>query len=301
MWWMVLASFLAADPEGSGIDASVSGNRLNVPTATAGDRQREELESAPKGTLVVVGGGTTTTAIADKTLELAGGLSAKIAIIAEANPEYGPGSRAMWQRAGVKAVAIIDPRQPAASKRVLNEADLIWMPGGLQGVFMNSLRGSGLEDVVRRRYREGAIVAGTSAGAAVMSRIMIGGRSDLDSLKAGTAPYLMDGLGLWPEVIVDQHFLQKGRFNRLALAAIDYPDLVGIGIDEETAAVVHGHEFEVIGENNVTVIDARYASREKLAKGDAAAARNLKVHILRSGMKFNFAADQSQQTVGKSK
>jgi len=301
MWWMVLASFLAADPEGSGIDASVSGNRLNIPPATASDRPQEQLELAPKGTLVVIGGGTTTSAIADKTLELAGGASAKVAIVAEANPESGPGSRAMWQRAGVKAVAIIDPRQPAASKRVLNEADLIWMPGGLQGVFMNSLHGSGLEDVIRRRYREGVVVAGTSAGAAVMSRIMIGGRSDLDSLKAGTAPYLMDGLGLWPEVIVDQHFLQKGRFNRLALATIDYPDLVGIGIDEETAAVVHGHEFEVIGENNITVIDARHASREKLVKGDPAAARNLKVHILRQGMKFDFAADQGRQTAGKSK
>lgn len=301
MWWMVLASFLAADPEGSGIDASVSGNRLNIPSASASDRPQGQFEMEPKGSLVVVGGGTTTIAIADKTLDLAGGLSARIAIIAEANPEYGPSSRAMWQRAGVKDVAIIDPRQPAASKRVLNEANLIWMPGGLQGVFMNSLRGSGLEDVIRRRYREGAIVAGTSAGAAVMSRIMIGGRSELDNLKAGTAPYLMDGLGLWPEVIVDQHFLQKGRFNRLALAAIDYPDLLGIGIDEDTAVVVHGHEFEVIGENNVTVIDARHASREKLVKGDPAAARNLKVHVLRSGMKFDLAADQGRQTAGKSK
>jgi cyanophycinase len=121
-----------------------------------------------------------------------------------------------------------------------------------------------------------------------MSKIMIGGQSDLNSLKAKTAPYLMPGLGLWPEAIVDQHFLQKGRFNRLVLATIDHPELIGIGVDEETAAIVRGSEVEVIGENNVTIIDARHASHEHLVKGEPAAARDLKVHILRAGMKFKY-------------
>lgn len=274
MWWLVLTSLLGAEP--------------NVIVDPRPDTVAVDSR-APKGTLVVVGGGTTTVEIADKTIELAGGKSAKVAIIAEANPESGPGSMAMWQRAEAAKVNVIDVKQPALAKKILSEADLIWMPGGLQGVFMNSVRGSGIEEAVRDRYRQGAVVAGTSAGAAVMSKIMIGGISDLNSLKAGTAPYLTGGgLGLWPEVIVDQHFLQKGRFNRLALATLDHPDLIGIGIDEETAAVVHGHQFEVIGENNVTVIDARKASHEHLVTGEPAAARDMKVHILRRGMKFDF-------------
>lgn len=153
---------------------------------------------------------------------------------------------------------------------------------------MNNIRGSDIAETIRARHREGAIVGGTSAGAAVMGKTMIGGRSDLDSLRAGTAPYLQDGLGLWPDAIVDQHFLQKGRFNRLALAVIDYPDLMGVGIDEETAVVVRGREFEVIGNSNVTVIDGRKASREKLKVGEPAAARNLKIHVLRAGMTFQF-------------
>lgn len=268
MWWIVVASLLGAEPE------AVNAVKYEI--------------SAPKGTLVAIGGGTTTVEIVDKTIELAGGKSAKVAIIAEANPETGPGSMAMWRRAEVSKVNLIDVKQPETAKKILAEANLIWMPGGLQGVFMNALDGSGIEEVVRQRYRDGAVVAGTSAGAAVMSKIMIGGRSDLDSLKAGTAPYLMNGLGLWPEAIVDQHFLQKGRFNRLALATIDYPNLIGVGIDEETAAIVHGHELEVIGENNITVIDARKARHEHLVKGEAVAARDLKVHILRAGMKFDF-------------
>ena len=264
MWWLLLVNVLAAEPAAKSWD-----------------------DDSVKGALVVIGGGTTTAEIVDRTIELAGGESAKVAIVAAANPEYGPDSLAMWQRAKVARVDLINPQKPTASKQTLKEADLIWMPGGLQGVFMNGLRGTGIEDVIRRRHQDGAVVAGTSAGAAVMSKVMIGGRSDLDSLKAGTAPYLMDGLGLWPEVIIDQHFLQKGRFNRLVLATIDYPELIGVGIDEETAAVVRGQEFEVIGSNNITVIDGRKASRERLKKGEAAAARDLKVHILRAGMKFN--------------
>ena len=264
MWWFLLVNVLAAEPVAKSWD-----------------------DDSAKGALVVIGGGTTTAEIVDKTIELAGGKSARVAIVAAANPENGPDSLAMWQRAKVAHVDLINPERPTTSKQILNEAGLIWMPGGLQGVFMNGLRGTGIEEAIRRRHQDGAVVAGTSAGAAVMSKVMIGGRSDLDSLKAGTAPYLMDGLGLWPEVIVDQHFLQKGRFNRLVLATIDYPELIGVGIDEETAAVVRGQEFEVIGSNNITVIDGRKASRERLKKGEAAAARDLKVHILRAGMKFN--------------
>ncbi|WP_373651452.1 MULTISPECIES: cyanophycinase [unclassified Schlesneria] len=244
-------------------------------------------DKEPLGTLVVIGGGFTTAEIREKTLELAGGEEARVAIIADANPENGPDSVELWQETNAQQVDLIDSRKPALARRILNNADLIWIPGGLQGVFMNSLQGTGLKEVVQRRYREGAVVAGTSAGAAVMSKVMIGGRSDLDSLKVGTAPYLMNGLGLWPDVIIDQHFLQKGRFNRLALATIDHPDLLGIGIDEETAAIVRGREFEVIGSNNVTVIDGRRASREELTQGAAAAVRNLSVHVLRAGMKFN--------------
>jgi cyanophycinase len=241
-----------------------------------------------KGQLVVVGGGTTTTEIMNRTLQLAGGKTARVTVIAEANPEYGPGSVAQWKRTDAADVALVNPRDPAAAVKLINDANLIWLPGGLQGVFMNNIRGTGIQEAVRKRHRDGAIVGGTSAGAAVMSRTMIGGRSDLDSLLAGSTPFLMDGLGLWPQVIVDQHFLQKGRFNRLALAVLEHPDLVGIGIDEETACIVRGQQFEVVGNRNVTIVDARKARLEKLVQGEPAAARNMRVHVLRAGMTFNF-------------
>lgn len=244
--------------------------------------------ATPKGSLVVIGGGETPAAVVNRALELSGGKSAKIAVLPAANLEYGASSVGNWKRHGASRVALVNPQQPAAAVKTLREADLIWLPGGLQGVFMNNIRGSDIAEAIQTRYRDGAIIGGTSAGAAVMGKTMIGGRSDLDNLRSGTAPYLQDGLGLWPEAIVDQHFLQKGRFNRLALAVIDYPDLLGVGIDEETAVVVRGRQFEVIGNSNVTVIDGRKASREKLTKGEPAAARNLKIHVLRAGMTFQF-------------
>ena len=246
-----------------------------------------KIES-PKGSLVVVGGGATTVKIVEKALDLAGGSKAKVVLIAEANRENGPASLAAWRRTNAARVSLLNVTQPALAVKLLQEADLIWMPGGLQGVFMNGIRGTDIAETIQQRYRDGGIVGGTSAGAAVMSKVMIGGKSDLDSLRVGSTPYLMEGLALWPEVIVDQHFLQKGRFNRLMLAILDHPDLLGIGIDEETAVVVHGQKFEVIGNNNVTVLDARKASREKLVQGEPAAARNITIHVLRDGMKFDF-------------
>lgn len=266
MWSMLITATLLADPSISQADSA----------------------NQPKGQLVAVGGGTTLNAVIDRTLELAGGKNAKVVVIAEANPEYGPGSVAQWRRTEAAEVSLVNPRKPAEAVKMINQANLIWIPGGLQGVFMNSIEGTGIADAVRSRYQAGAIVGGTSAGAAVMSKKMIGGRSDLDSLKAGSTPFLMDGLGLWPEVIVDQHFLQKGRFNRLALAVLEHPKLIGIGIDEETAVFVHGNEFEVMGNGNVTVVDARKASREKLVKDEPAAVRDLRLHVLRAGMKYRF-------------
>ncbi|MEI8379498.1 MAG: cyanophycinase [Planctomycetota bacterium] len=267
MWPMLIVASLMAEP-------SVSSSK--------------PVARPVKGYLVAVGGGTTLNTVLDRTLELAGGKSAKVVVIPDANPEYGPGSVNQWRRMGPTSVGLVNSRQPRTAVKMINEANLIWMPGGLQGLFMNSIEGTGIVEAIQARYRDGAVIGGTSAGAAVMSKTMIGGQSNLDGLKAGTAPFLRDGLSLWPEVIVDQHFLQKGRFNRLALAVLDYPELVGIGIDEETAAIVHGPEFEVMGNGNITVLDARKASREKLVKGEAAAVRDMKVHVLRAGMKFRF-------------
>jgi cyanophycinase len=126
-------------------------------------------------------------------------------------------------------------------------------------------------------------VGGTSAGAAVMSSIMLTGDADLQSITVGatkTAP----GLGLWPEVIVDQHHLKRQRQSRLISLVLEHPALVGVGIDERTAAIVSGSRFEVLGESSVLVIDARRAVLEPRTPGSLSAARGVTMHVLTSGM-----------------
>jgi cyanophycinase len=151
---------------------------------------------------------------------------------------------------------------------------------------MRALAKTDVPEAIRRRYMEGAIVGGTSAGAAVMSQVMIAGKSDLGSLTAGDTP-TYTGLGLWPDVIVDQHFLKRGRFSRLTTAVLDRPKLIGVGIDESTAVVVTGRTFEVIGRSNVVVVDARKATMTHAKNGEPAAGANLTMHVLRAGMRFD--------------
>src|SRR6185295_17336884 len=133
-------------------------------------------------------------------------------------------------------------------------------------------------------------VGGTSAGAAVMSRVMIvgGETADLTIVRSGTV-LTADGLGLIPGAIVDQHFVRRQRFNRLLSAVLDHPDLVGIGIDEKTAIVVSGSSFEVVGDSNVLVVDARAARVENRADKTPPGAADMKLSVLRAGMKLDLS------------
>jgi cyanophycinase len=98
-----------------------------------------------------------------------------------------------------------------------------------------------------------------------------------------TAP----GLGLWPEVIFDQHFLKRQRHSRLISLVLEHPTLVGVGIDERTAAIVSGSRFEVLGEGAVVVFDGRKATIEARQPGQLTAARNVTMHVLTNGMAFS--------------
>ena len=98
---------------------------------------------------------------------------------------------------------------------------------------------------------------------------------------------LAKGLGLWPEVLIDQHFLKRQRDNRLISAVLDQPNLVGVGIDEATAVIVTGSSFEVMGKSSVVVIDARDAKVDKVKAGELATGRGLKLTVLRAGQTYS--------------
>lgn len=243
-------------------------------------------QSGP-GPLIVVGGGGTTPAILAKALGVAGGRDARVAVLPQASelPDTGTGSAKLWLEAGAKEARPVVFEDRAAARDIIGEATLIWMPGGDQNRFMKAIVGTGLDDLIRERHKAGVAVGGTSAGAAVLSEAMITGEADLKSLTTGTTQ-LAKGLGLWPEVIVDQHFLKRQRGNRLISAVLDRPTLVGVGIDERTAVIVRGATFEVVGASAVVVVDARQAARQSAAHGKPVAATDIRMSVLREGMTF---------------
>jgi len=242
-------------------------------------------QPAPKGHLIVVGGGGVPDVILKRALELAGGPAASIVVFPQASELANTGDVAaeMWKKAGATNVRWVALTDAAAARQAVESAAFIWFPGGDQARLMKAFERTGVPEVIARRYRDGAIVGGTSAGAAVMSAIMLTGDADLQSITVGatkTAP----GLGLWPEVIVDQHHLKRQRQSRLISLVLEHPTLVGVGIDERTAAIVSGSRFEVIGESSVLVIDARRARVEPRPAGALSAARDIAVHVLTAGM-----------------
>ncbi len=243
---------------------------------------------AQKGTLVIAGGGNTGPDIVSKTLALAGGGRAIVAVLPQSSgePDAGDSSVKMWRDAGAGEVVKVSFDDRTAAAATLARATLIWMPGGDQNRFMKAIDATGLDEVIRERYRAGAVVGGTSAGAAIMSSAMITGDADLQALTAGRT-VLAPGLGLWPDVIVDQHFLKRQRGNRLISAVLDRRTLVGVGIDESTAVVVHGSSFDVIGKSAVVVIDPRKARVAAAAAGAIPAGEGLKLSVLRAGMSYS--------------
>jgi cyanophycinase len=239
----------------------------------------------PPGQLIIAGGGRLPADVAERALFLAGGKGAHVLIIpqASARPNAGALALVIWQKAGAQRVTVLDRQDREAAVAAVNAADLIWMPGGSQVRLMRALKERGLIEAIRARYRQGAIVGGTSAGAAVMSQIMLMG----DRRPGGVWTALeLSGLGLWPDVIVDQHYLRRKRYPRLLNAVLHHPDLPGIGIDEATAVVVQGRRFEVIGSSKVMVLDARRVARTLLSQA-ALAAEKVAVYTLKAGMKFD--------------
>lgn len=242
---------------------------------------------AANGSLVVVGGGGTGPEILSRALELAGGKSAIVAVLPQssAEPDAGDDSVKMWLEAGAKESAKLDFADKDAAAK-LRRATLIWMPGGDQNRFMKAIEGTGLDEVIRERHRAGVTVGGTSAGAAILAEAMFTGDADLKSITAG-ATVIAKGLGVWPEVLVDQHFLKRQRDNRLISAVLDHPALVGVGIDEGTAVVVKDSVFEVIGKSSVVVIDGRAAQVERPGKGKLASGVGLKLSVLHAGQSYS--------------
>jgi cyanophycinase len=232
--------------------------------------------------------------------ESAGGRQATIGIVPCASQEpsvVGARYHRIFTEMGAKSVEILDIRSPHECDEprwleLLETCTGIFLSGGDQVRLFDFIHGSTFMAAIKKRLLTGTLVlAGTSAGAAVMGDKMISGGSSGESPNRSLVD-LMDGLGIIPELLVDQHFHNRNRMARLISAIAAHPDKLGIGIDEDTCAAFKGDgTFEVIGKGAVTIIDPQGLSHTNYRFSDESSPLNLhdlRVHVLSAGDRFDY-------------
>jgi cyanophycinase len=232
---------------------------------------------------------------------LAGAAQGFVLVFPQASerPEAGAELKQEFLELGIGRVEVVDvDRAGADSDAALARtqgATGVFFGGGDQSKLMAVLSGTRLEGRLHELHRSGAVMAGTSAGAAVMSRTMIVGdeRRPLktddawQTIEAGNV-VTATGLGFLEDAIVDQHFVRRKRHNRLIALVLENPRLLGVAVDEETGALFRPDgTFEVIGNGPVVVYDASAASVHKDSGGFGLRGANLRLHVLRSGSVFD--------------
>ena len=278
-----------------------------APLAPLGARE------APHGSLVIVGGGPRPPEIRERFVQLAGGAGkANIVVFAmasEEGKESGEEEATALRAMGADAQSLYLTRAEAdADSNVARVARAtgIWFGGGDQSRLTGVLKGTRIEAMMHQRFAARAVIGGTSAGAAVMSAIMLtgderhrgGDRYPSDSSDAYmtiardnvvTAP----GFGFITNAVVDQHFFRRKRHNRLISLVLEHPELIGVGIDESTALVVDSMgKWSVIGASAAIVYDARHAAVTP-ASAKVLGAAGLSVDILPAGSSYDPAAAQA--------
>ena len=184
--------------------------------------------------------------------------------------------------------------------RILDDAAGVFFTGGDQVKITSQIGDTPIFRRVQEIYGAGGVIAGTSAGASVMSETMLVEGGDEESHVIGGSVRMAPGLGLIDGVIIDQHFMERGRVGRLIGAVAQNPKNLGIGIDEETAIVVEkgGREFYVLGSGAVYVIDGSEVSYSNVAEQDlkkTLSIHNMKVHMLSQGDSFDLITRRPKQ------
>lgn len=182
--------------------------------------------------------------------------------------------------------------QDEETLRVLDDAAGVFFTGGDQLRISSQIGDTPIERRVRDLHRSGRVIAGTSAGAAVMSETMLVKGPSAESYRIGEL-HMAPGLGLIRDVIIDQHFAERGRYGRLLGAVAHNPRLLGVGIDEDTAIIVQGRRFQVIGRAAVYVVDGEQVGHSNIAEADAdhpLSMFDVRMHVLAAGDGFDLEA-----------
>jgi cyanophycinase len=256
-----------------------------------------------RGYIIPIGGGEDRVKemqIHRRFVELSGGEDADIVVIPTASmlEETGPDYNRIFSELGAGKVEFLpistraDCDNPEFSE-MLDRATGIFMTGGNQIRLSAILGGTLVAQKIRRLNATGVPVAGTSAGASIMSEHMVAGGNSNAAPAEGNIT-LAPGMGLTNAVIIDQHFTQRNRLGRLLTASSFNPFLIGLGIDEDTAAFIGADNvFEVVGSGTVTVVDAgqlTHSSMWDARSGEAISLLGLRLDVLGEGCRYDLNA-----------
>ena len=260
----------------------------------------QDVVKSQLGQLIIIGGGEDKSGdckILREFVRRAGGREARIVVMTVATSlpeEIGLEYRNLFEKLGADIVDIVDTerREDASYSRhleIIEHATGVFFTGGDQARITEILKDSEIDDLLHQKFNRGLVIAGTSAGAAMMPDIMIVEGDGETNPRLDTV-VLEPGMGFLPQVTIDQHFAQRGRLGRFVSALIQQPAVLGLGIDENTAIAVNGDEIEVIGEGAVTIVDVANLSHTNLERSlhdEALAICDAKLHILPDGYRFN--------------
>ena len=219
-----------------------------------------------EGHVIVIGGAEDKVReriILSRFVALAGGQDARIAVISSAS-SLGPLAGEMYRKVFTElGAAHVTPLHATtrvqandeAAARAVHDATGVFLTGGNQLRLSSTIGGTAVAQAIAERHRHGSVVAGTSAGASAMSSHMVAFGASGGTPKQRMVQ-MAAGLGILPGVIIDQHFQQRNRLGRLLATIAQNPALLGMGIDEDTAAVVSPDmTMEVIGRRSITIVD----------------------------------------------
>lgn len=253
-----------------------------------------------RGTLIAIGGHedkererVILSAVAER---LNGGRLIVATIASEEPSDYIEAYREAFGALGVNDIDELYVEHRAQSedtklRDVIAGAAGLFFTGGDQNRIMSHIGGTPLEAEVHALYARGGVIAGTSAGASVQSEVMMVKGSGAESYRVGDME-MAPGLGLVSGVIIDQHFAERGRIGRLLGPVAVNPHLLGLGIDEDTAIIVTGNHFTVIGSGGVTVVDAERVTRSNIdeaREGCVLSVHDVMMHVLSTGDRFDLA------------
>ena len=255
------------------------------------------------GTLIIIGGHEDRDPKGDKVIlrefvRRAGPGKIVLATVASHQPEgYFDEYQAAFAELGVAELVelYVEERSQALAGEqfdLLDGAAGIFFTGGDQLRITSQIGDTRIEEKVKRFFEQGGVVAGTSAGASVMSETMLVKGSSAETHRIGDL-HMAPGMGLVRDVIIDQHFAERGRMGRLLGAVSQNPRMLGIGIDEDTAVVLEKAVFEVIGSGGVYVVDGAGATYCNVAEARAECVLSMddvRVHVLSSGDHFDVSS-----------